>query len=82
MASLEDKDRWLRRISFFVFVWPITPVAAIRPEWVERYYQALDAIPEWNLKIVMIMIGGIWGVAELKNSLPALIGNIKKATKG
>lgn len=81
MASLQDKDRWLRRISFIIFVWPITPIAALRPDWVIAYYDALSPIPEWNLQIIMIMIGGIWGVSELKNSLPALVGGIKKAIK-
>ncbi len=77
MASLQDKDKWLRRISFAIFIWPITPIAAIAPEWIIEYYAALKVIPEWNLQLIMIMIGGIWGVAELKQSLPGIVGFIK-----
>lgn len=77
MASLSEKDKSLRRICFFIFIWPITPIAAIRPDWIVSYYSSLENIPEWNLRIIMIMVGGIWGVAELKNSLPALIHGIK-----
>ena len=77
MASLQDKDKWLRRISFAIFILTITPIAAIAPEWIIEYYAALKVIPEWNLQLIMIMIGGIWGVAELKQSLPGIVGFIK-----
>lgn len=80
MASLRDKDKWLRRISFAIFIWPITPIAAIAPSWILKYYEALEAIPEWNLQLIMIMIGGIWGVAELKQSLPGIVGFLTKGS--
>ena len=72
MASLKDKDKWLRRVSFAIFVWPITPIGVLFPETVAEYYTMLSFIPEWNLQIIMIMIGGVWGVSELKQTIPLL----------
>ena len=82
LASLADKDRWLRRISFVMlsapFVWALwDPVA------VQNYFEvALGAVPEWYVKMYGAVVGGVWGVAALKNSVPGLIGGIKKAIRG
>jgi len=78
MASLADKDKWLRRISFAIFVWPMTPIGVWKPEWLIEYYKVLELVPEWQVQLIMIMVGGVWGVAELKNSLPAIVGAFKK----
>tara|TARA_R110000851_G_scaffold326950_1_gene496031 strand:- start:175 stop:570 length:396 start_codon:yes stop_codon:yes gene_type:complete len=81
MANLTDKDKWLRRISFGVFVFPLI-WAAFDPIAVQAYFQvALTVMPQWYIQIVLSMVGGIWGISVLKNSVPALIGGITKAVR-
>jgi hypothetical protein len=81
MANLEDKDRWLRRISFGMFSAPFI-WALFDPEGVQAYFDvALKAMPEWYIQLFAAMVGGVWGFAALKNSIPAIIGGVKKALK-
>ena len=81
MANLTDKDKWLRRISFAVFVFPLI-WAAFDPVAVQTYFQvALTVMPEWYIQIVLSMVGGIWGISVLKNSVPALVGGVVKAIR-
>ncbi len=81
MANLEDKDKWLRRISFGMFSAPFI-WALFDAEAVKVYFEtALASMPEWYVQLFAAIIGGIWGFAALKNSLPALIGGIKNAIK-
>ena len=79
MANLRDKDKWLRRASFAIFMTPMI-WAAFDPTAVQLYFQvALNAMPEWYLEIVFTMCSAIWGVSALKNSVPALVGGVVKA---
>ena len=81
MANLTDKDKWLRRISFGIFVFPMI-WAAFDPDAVKEYFEvALQAMPQFYIQIVLSMVGGIWGISVLKNSVPALIGGITKAIR-
>ena len=81
MANLRDKDKWLRRISFAVFTAPLI-WAGFDPIAVQAYFDvALKAMPEWYVQIVLSMVGGIWGISVLKNSVPALVGGIVKAVR-
>ena len=81
MANLRDKDKWLRRISFAVFTAPLI-WAAFDPIAVQAYFDvALKAMPEWYVQIVLSMVGGIWGISVLKNSVPALVGGVVKAIR-
>lgn len=81
MANLEDKDRWLRRISFGMFSSPFI-WALFDPEGVKEYFDiALAAMPEWYIQLYAAMVGGVWGFAALKNSIPSIVGGIKKALK-
>ena len=81
MANLTDKDKWLRRISFAVFVFPLI-WAAFDPVAVQTYFDvALQALPSWYIQIVLSMVGGIWGISVLKNSVPALVGGVVKAIR-
>ncbi len=81
MANLEDKDRWLRRISFGMFSAPFI-WALFDPEGVKAYFEtALAAMPEWYIQLYAAMVGGVWGFAALKNSIPAIVGGVKKALK-
>lgn len=81
MANLQDKDKWLRRVSFAVFTAPLI-WAGFDPNGVALYFQvALNAMPEWYVQIVLSMIGGIWGISVLKNSVPALVGGVVKAIR-
>ena len=66
MAQIEDKDLWLRRISFGILSFPIV-FAWVDPTNVALYFNvALAAIPEWYQKMYVGIIGAIWGLAELK----------------
>ena len=81
MANLRDKDKWLRRLSFAVFTAPLI-WAAFDPIGVQAYFDvALKAMPEWYVQIVLSMVGGIWGISVLKNSVPALVGGVVKAIR-
>jgi len=81
MANLRDKDKWLRRISFAVFTAPLI-WAGFDPIAVQAYFDvALKAMPEWYIQIVLSMVGGIWGISVLKNSVPALVGGVVKAIR-
>ena len=81
MASLADKDRWLRRISFAMFSAPFI-WALFDPVGVETYFTiALSSVPEWWLELYGAMVGGVWGISALKNSMPALVGGVVKAVR-
>tara|TARA_R110000751_G_scaffold47518_1_gene106355 strand:+ start:4859 stop:5254 length:396 start_codon:yes stop_codon:yes gene_type:complete len=81
MASLTDKDRWLRRGSFSMFAAPFF-WALYDPAGVEQYFTiALAAMPDWYVQIFCSMVGGVWGISALKNTAPALVGGILKAIK-
>lgn len=81
MANLTDKDKWLRRTSFFMFAAPFV-WALFDPQGVKDYFEvALASMPEWYIQLFAAIVGGIWGFSALKNSLPAVVGGIKKAFK-
>lgn len=81
MANLTDKDKWLRRISFGMFSAPFI-WALFDPTGVKNYFEvALAAMPEWYIQLYAGMVGGVWGFAALKNSVPAIVGGIKRAIK-
>ena len=81
MASLRDKDRWLRRISFSMFSAPFI-WALFDPVGVETYFTiALSSVPEWWLELFGAMVGGVWGVSALKNPMPALVNGVVKAVR-
>lgn len=81
MANLTDKDKWLRRISFGMFSAPFV-WALFDPEGVRRYFEeALAVMPEWYIQLYAGMVGGVWGFAALKNSVPSIVGGIKKAMR-
>ncbi len=79
MANLTDKDKWLRRISFAMFSAPFI-WALFDPAGVKAYFEiALAAMPEWYIQLYAAMVGGVWGFAALKNSIPAIVGGVKRA---
>lgn len=79
MANLTDKDKWLRRGSYIMFSAPFI-WAFIDPAGVEQYFAvALTSMPDWYVKTYVGMVGGIWGIAQLKNSIPGIINGVKKA---
>ena len=81
MANLEDKDKWLRRISFGMFAGPFI-WALFDPDGVKTYFDtALASMPEWYIQLFAAMIGGVWGFSALKNSIPAIVGGVKNALK-
>ena len=79
MESLKNSDKFLRRFSFFFFIIPIA-VAVVAPDQAVIIYQNLDMIPEWNIQLIYGMVGGIWGLAELKRGLPAIVAGFKGAS--
>mgnify|MGYP003142201492 FL=1 len=59
MASLADKDKWLRRMSFGMFSAPFV-WALFDPVGVETYFTiALSSVPEWWLELYGAMVGGV-----------------------
>ena len=81
MASLTDKDKWLRRFSFGMFSAPFF-WALVDPLAVEQYFNvALSAMPEWYIQMFGAMVGGVWGISALKNTAPALVTGVVKALR-
>ena len=77
LASLQDKDKWLRRFSFVLFTSPVF-LAVGAPEYWGVVKIQLDSIPEWMLTIWFYMIAGIWGISSLKEAVPAIISGMRK----
>jgi hypothetical protein len=66
MAQIEGKDKFLRRVSFFMLSAPFM-VAIVAPESVSDYFTiALAAMPEWYQWMYMSIIGAVWGISEFK----------------
>jgi|TARA_R110002153_G_scaffold97193_1_gene231862 hypothetical protein len=81
MATLMDKDKWMRRISFCMFTWPFIWVY-FDPIGATEYFKILDLhLPEWYKQTYMGMTGGIWGISALKNAVPSLVGGIAKSIR-
>ena len=81
MSSLTDKDKWLRRISVSMFSAPFV-WALFDPVGVETYFTiALSSVPSWWLEMYGAMVGGVWGISALKNTMPALVGGVAKALR-
>lgn len=81
MASLKDKNEFLRVFSFILFTAPIL-VVVFNPQAGRDLLANLEMIPEHILTIWYYMIGGIWGLSELKNNVPSIIGAIRGSGKG
>lgn len=78
MASLTDKDKWLRRVSFLMFAMPFF-VAIFSPDYVKHYFEhALSSLPDWYIKIWIGINGSVWGISQLKNYIPQMISNVRK----
>jgi len=81
MANLQDKDKWMRRGSFLMFAGPFI-WALFDPAQVGAYFAMLtETMPEWYVQTFMSMIGGIWGISALKNTVPGLIQGVVGAIK-
>lgn len=80
MANLQDKDNALRWCSFWLFASPII-LTVFFPEHGKEFFTNLDLVPQWWVKVFVSMIGGIWGIVELKKAAPALITGIRGAFK-
>ena len=76
MANLQDKDKGLRWISFTLFTLPIV-ITVIDPEAGTKIWTSLKVVPEHFLAIYYTMIGGVWGIASLKNAVPQLIAGLR-----
>jgi len=76
-AQLKQTSKTLRLSSFVILSTPFV-AAVFVPERVNEYFTvALAAIPVWFVQMYMSIIGAIWAIGELKNSLPSLISGVK-----
>lgn len=80
MASLRDKDNGLRWFSFWLFALPII-ITVLWPEWGKEIFTNLKIVPEWFVQTLVAMIGGIWGIVELKKAAPQFLAAIKDFRK-
>lgn len=79
MASLADKDKTLRWLCFVLFTYPLV-WAAFDAQGAAAYFNTtLAALPDWYKQIVFSMVGGIWGVAALKDTVPSLVNQTLQA---
>lgn len=80
MANLQDKDNALRWCSFWLFALPIV-ITVISPEFGAKIFTNLKIVPEWFVQTLIAMIGGIWGMTELKKAAPQFIAAIQGLRK-
>lgn len=81
IAALADSDKWLRRISFAIFSYPLV-WAAFDPNGVATYFKvALSSLPPWYFQTYMTITGVVWSVATLKNGLPSLVNGVASVIK-
>ena len=80
MASLKDKDNALRWVSFWLFALPVV-VTVIAPEYGAEIFKNLELVPDWFVRVLISMIGGIWGIIELKKAVPQIISSFKSSKK-
>lgn len=78
MASLQDKDKGLRYLSFFMFTSPII-ITVLAPVYGFELFERLELVPEWILQIWFYMIAGIWGLASLKDTVPQIIQGMRRS---
>ena len=79
MANLQDKDKWMRRISFAMFTWPFIWIY-FDPVGAQEYFILLDNhLPEWYKQTYMAITGGIWGISALKNAIPGVVSGVMTA---
>ena len=73
MKALEGRDKLLQRFSFFMFSLPFV-VAMVNPEIVKNYFEvALASMPTWYIQLFASIVGGVWGFAALKDTLPSIV---------
>lgn len=78
MASLQDKDKFLRVFSYFMFTSPIL-ITVISPEHGGQIFTNLKIVPNWLVQSWIAINGGVWGIASLKNVVPEFAHNLKRA---
>lgn len=77
MASLGNHDKALRWCSFWIFALPIL-ITVISPETGKEIFTNLDFVPDWFKTVFISMIGGIWGIVELKKAIPQIAAAFRK----
>ena len=77
MASLKNQDTSLRWCSFWLFALPIL-ITVISPEYGAVIWANLNLVPQWFVTVFISMIGGIWGIVELKKAIPQILAAVKK----
>ena len=77
MASLRNKDNALRWVSFWLFALPVV-ITVIAPEYGAVIFKNLELVPDWFVRVLISMIGGIWGIVELKKAVPQIVSAWKK----
>lgn len=68
MESLRSSGKGLKQVSFWLFALPIL-ITIIFPEWGATIWANLELVPEWVRVTFLAMIGGIWGISELKRTI-------------
>lgn len=78
MAQLTDADKWIRRISFFMFSAPFV-IAIFDPNDIQHYFNvALASMPPWYIQTYMSITGAVWGISQLKNTIHSVIHALNK----
>ena len=79
MATLQDKDKWLRWASFCLFTFPMV-WAVFDPVGAANYFNVtLAALPDWYKQVYLGITGGIWGISALKNAVPSIVSQMVTA---
>ncbi len=76
MASLQDKDKVLRNVSFFLFTFPLV-ITSISPETGKVLFANLELVPEWLMHIYFYMIAGVWGISALKDNVSQIVSSLR-----
>lgn len=80
MATLENRDRFLRILSFCMFGLPLV-ITVVSPDTGSQIFNNLEQAPDWYVQTFIAINGGVWGIVELKNAAPQFINAIRQVLK-
>lgn len=66
MRQLEGADKWVRRLSFAMWSFPMGWAAFDAPGAQAFFRDALGALPEWYVWGYLSVTGAVWGISEFK----------------
>ncbi|WP_287796257.1 hypothetical protein [Idiomarina sp.] len=77
IAALKGAGKFLRLVSYSMFGLPMV-ITVISPEHGQKIWDNLQTVPEWYLTTFISINGAVWGIAELKRPISAIMARRSK----